>query len=338
VITKSGSYYLMTNLTGISGANGVTVQANGVTIDLRGFSLAGAAGSLNGIVVPSAQSGLTIYGGTVTGWGAAGINATNDTSCRFSDLILLNNGSHGLMSGASSIVKDCVAAGNSGDGVELLSYCLAENNNCQSNTLNGLHVLGNASRVEANHAGKNGGAGFEVDGIQNLIVKNSAVNNVTASYSVATNNDYGEILASPGSGFSNFNPWANFASIPAPTCSDGIKNGNETDVDCGGGTCTACVNGKQCLTGTDCVSGSCSGGVCVTLLANGATCSSGSQCISGNCADGVCCNTPCVGTCQACIVSLTGSPNGICANVHAGMNDPNHPCSSSVCNGSGACQ
>ncbi len=43
----------------------------------------------------------------------------------------------------------------------------------------------------------------------------------------------------------------------APTCGDGIKNGSETDVDCGGSTCSACVDARICLDSTDCRSGVC---------------------------------------------------------------------------------
>ncbi len=39
-------------------------------------------------------------------------------------------------------------------------------------------------------------------------------------------------------------------------CVDGEKNGDETDVDCGG-TCTACAGSKACLSNTDCASESC---------------------------------------------------------------------------------
>jgi hypothetical protein len=48
---------------------------------------------------------------------------------------------------------------------------------------------------------------------------------------------------------------------PAPTCSDGIKNGSESDVDCGG-SCPRCANGRTCLSRNDCASGLCSGGTC----------------------------------------------------------------------------
>jgi hypothetical protein len=37
------------------------------------------------------------------------------------------------------------------------------------------------------------------------------------------------------------------------TCSDGVKNGNETDTDCGGGApCPKCGSGKACQQDSDC--------------------------------------------------------------------------------------
>src|SRR4029079_4282576 len=39
-----------------------------------------------------------------------------------------------------------------------------------------------------------------------------------------------------------------------PTCSDNVKNGTETDKDCGG-TCPKCADGKGCNVAADCVSG-----------------------------------------------------------------------------------
>lgn len=54
------------------------------------------------------------------------------------------------------------------------------------------------------------------------------------------------------------------SSPPPPvTCSDGIKNGTETDVDCGG-KCSRCTDGRTCSVANDCVSGTCTGGTCVT--------------------------------------------------------------------------
>jgi hypothetical protein len=50
----------------------------------------------------------------------------------------------------------------------------------------------------------------------------------------------------------------------AATCRDGIRNGAETDVDCGGGACSRCLNGKTCNIANDCASGTCTDGQCVT--------------------------------------------------------------------------
>jgi hypothetical protein len=48
----------------------------------------------------------------------------------------------------------------------------------------------------------------------------------------------------------------------APTCTDGVRNGTETDVDCGGSVCAACAPGQTCSAPGDCQSASCSQGRC----------------------------------------------------------------------------
>jgi hypothetical protein len=114
-----------------------------------------------------------------------------------------------------------------------------------------------------------------------------------------------------------------FMMIP---CDDMLKDGNETDVDCGGdpSTCaTRCGPGKKCNVDGDCQTGL-------------------------TCQDGVCCNTPCAGACQACTAALKGQgADGICGPVKAGGGDPHGECTSdpqsscgdeiALCDGSGAC-
>ncbi len=46
----------------------------------------------------------------------------------------------------------------------------------------------------------------------------------------------------------------------SPTCTDGTKNGSETDVDCGG-SCGPCAAGKACAAGSDCSTGSARAGL-----------------------------------------------------------------------------
>lgn len=48
----------------------------------------------------------------------------------------------------------------------------------------------------------------------------------------------------------------------APTCTDTVKNGTETDVDCGG-ACPKCASGKMCKIDNDCGGGTkCTAGIC----------------------------------------------------------------------------
>lgn len=87
-------------------------------------------------------------------------------------------------------------------------------------------------------------------------------------------------------------------------CSDGIKDGNETSKDCGGG-CGPCQPGEGCLVGADCQSKLCTGGTCLAPACDdkvqnedetdvdcGGACSpcqTDRRCtVSGDCQSGVC--------------------------------------------------
>lgn len=51
------------------------------------------------------------------------------------------------------------------------------------------------------------------------------------------------------------------------SCTDGMRDGQETDVDCGGPMCPPCANTKACTQGSDCQSGFCSGAACAPWAA-----------------------------------------------------------------------
>ncbi|MCD6497423.1 MAG: hypothetical protein J7M25_03860, partial [Deltaproteobacteria bacterium] len=50
--------------------------------------------------------------------------------------------------------------------------------------------------------------------------------------------------------------------VVSETCQDGIRNQDESDVDCGG-TCEPCPEGAECGGDDDCVSGLCRDGHCL---------------------------------------------------------------------------
>jgi hypothetical protein len=71
----------------------------------------------------------------------------------------------------------------------------------------------------------------------------------------------------------------------APTATDLIANGTETDVDCGGNSGAVCAVGRNCLNGEDCTSATCTDGIC-GKLADGATCGVSYDCQSDYCLAG----------------------------------------------------
>lgn len=92
---------------------------------------------------------------------------------------------------------------------------------CRSNgvagdaTNAGIHITGSNNRVEDNHSVTNLFRGILVDatGHRNFIVKNAAKDNVGLDFDLtgAGDNNYGQIISTPGPNFTNSNPWANFA-------------------------------------------------------------------------------------------------------------------------------
>ena len=61
-------------------------------------------------------------------------------------------------------------------------------------------------------------------------------------------------------------PWSAVQPPDAATCSNGLEDGCETDVDCGGRSCATCPDFDTCLVDGDCQSGMCSNGICAQCL------------------------------------------------------------------------
>ncbi len=90
------------------------------------------------------------------------------------------------------------------------------------------------------------------------------------------------------------------------TCGDGIKNGSESDVDCGG-SCGACANLKGCGGNSDCTSGVCTSGMCAAVSCTDALKNGGETDL--DCGGASC--QPC-GDNKAC-VAATDCSSGVCA-------------------------
>jgi hypothetical protein len=93
---------------------------------------------------------------------------------------------------------------------------------------------------------------------------------------------------------------------PLPTCSDGIKNGSETGVDCGGPDCPRCPTGQGCASRSDCASAVCTAGTCGTCTP-GEFCTATQECFcvgpNAGVASPVCVTGgagPTQGGCEAC--------------------------------------
>jgi hypothetical protein len=94
-------------------------------------------------------------------------------------------------------------------------------------------------------------------------------------------------------------------------CNDGVKNGLETDVDCGG-SCGPCAPGKQCGGNADCAAGPCNSGVCgCTPLVCGA------PALTGLCGSNL--DDNCGGKVAACLCGSGGETcyQGACCDPQA---------------------
>lgn len=190
-ITQSGSYFLVANVAGEAGKSGIEIAADNVTVDLRGFTVQGVAGSLDGIttldtpVSADIRNGVVVTGGLVVGWGEHGIRITGvgsrvsgvtvrenagpgilvDNDALIERCVVQGNGNTGIISGKDSAITDCVANANGGHGIVLgsggfdndggtITECVSYNNDALG------FVVGNGATVAHCSASANTSEGF----------------------------------------------------------------------------------------------------------------------------------------------------------------------------------
>jgi len=315
-------------------------------------------GEAVGCVAQQNQNGFVAFGAlirdcTATSNAATGFSMSNGSTIQ---QCVASSNARGVVAGGGCLISGCTAFGNSVNGIEIADACRVVGNTADSNTNEGIFAYANGNTIDGNSLTRNGTA-LRVTSTSSLIVRNMARGN-SAGYQIAGGNDYAQIVSSPGANFSVSNPWANFIDVATPTCSDGIANGGETDVDCGGATaCPRCAAGQTCGVASDCLSGICQAGVCqpggcqtaadCPVLANASASCVSSQCqyacdagysdCNANTVDGCevyvltssqhCgqCNSPCGqnqscinGTCQAGPDCTNGTQDGSETDVDCG--------------------
>ena len=224
----------------------VTLDLNGFSL----LGVPGTLDGIVVPVTASPRRDVVIRNGSLVGWGEDGLDARGAADGRYEDLRAYDNAFNGLTVGPDATVFGChadangvhgiestggggiidrctathsgvhgivtsrdgtivcksVARGNAQSGFKILSSDLVEG--CvASENYRGFHIVGIGNRVEENLATRND-VGYDAQSTTNLILRNGANNN-GVEYDLFAN-DFGAILADPGPGFVNEEPWVNF--------------------------------------------------------------------------------------------------------------------------------
>jgi len=196
IINDAGSYYLTQSLTGSSGSDGITINADNVTLDMAGFSMVGMPGSLSGIQLGSPRYNVAIRNGTIELWDEDGIDGDGARNCLYEDLRIQNNDGTGLRMGYASRATGCAVYASGSNGYSTVEGCLIESCTSSENAYFGFAVaqgdvirncvstanedagiqVGRRCKVSGNVCERNGaggvGAGVSVTGNDNRIEDN----------------------------------------------------------------------------------------------------------------------------------------------------------------------
>ncbi len=162
-ISATGSYRVVDNVTMNAGIAAITLTWNDITIDLGGHTITGGGGAAVDGISGSAQTGITIFDGTIAGFsqngiylgGRARMRNVEVRGCAASGILVGNDsivekcrangnntagGSAGIQVGQDSVVKECVASANNFSGAAPAygvylsgTGCQAEKNLCENN-------------------------------------------------------------------------------------------------------------------------------------------------------------------------------------------------------------
>jgi parallel beta-helix repeat protein len=145
--------------------------------------------------------------------------------CTVADCTAGSNGSDAISADSGSTVRGCTAQANGGIGVLVTGNCQVIGNTCDQGSC-GVYGSGNSNRIEGNSCNFNTGTqgtGVQINGTNNLIIRNSARGSRQFNYALTAGNQFGTIVDVTGGGgplisgnsaastLGTTDPWANFA-------------------------------------------------------------------------------------------------------------------------------
>ena len=155
----------------------LTVAADRITIDFRGWSIegdgtTGAAVSDGGVP----RMLITLKNGLVAGF-ETGIDLAASTRSQILGMLVGDNVLDGIVSGARSLVKDCLVGFNDGDGISVGDFGQVQGCLVFENGVDGIRGAGHAL-VTANQSVLNFGNGITVGTFGTVTLNDSSGNDV----------------------------------------------------------------------------------------------------------------------------------------------------------------
>jgi hypothetical protein len=226
LITAPGSYYLTTNIIGVSSEYGIEIIASDVTLDLNGFSMVGPAAANSGIIVFPGVTNTVIRNGIINGWSSINDGIFSQANNITIENICVSGAAYGIgCFGPGGVIRNCTTSLSDYYGIYIAGpdYLVYDNTCFGNNTVNeanGAAIIINSSnnRIEDNFVTGSGPAGYGIainaggGATNNVVVRNSVQGNGANDYLINFQQLTGPLITNVISGtITNSNPWANFA-------------------------------------------------------------------------------------------------------------------------------
>jgi len=188
VISQSGSYYLVEDITAIPDNNALTITADDVTLDLNGFTIRGNLEVSDGNGIEVSGNNVTIRNGSVRFADLDGIICTTGKLLKLHDVNSMNNGGSGLVCSEARVINGDFYQNGVGGIVGSANYL--EGVRATENGTNGVSMGGRSvlSRALVNDNGQWGTlcVGGTSLVFQSFIAGNAEINNFGCAASEGT--------------------------------------------------------------------------------------------------------------------------------------------------------